>query len=56
MSWFDSLKKIKENLKKENNRIYYNQEEIILEHVNNKDKMYLIDMRNENKENGFENF
>ena len=46
MSWFDSLKKIKENLKKENNRIYYNQEEIILEHVNNKDKMYLIDMRN----------
>lgn len=46
MSWLDLFKKDKEILKKNNNRIYYNQEEIIMEHVNNKDKVYLIDMRN----------
>ena len=46
MSLLDLFKKDKEIYKKENNRIYYNQEEIIMEHVNNKDKVYLIDMRN----------
>ena len=46
MSLLDLFKKDKDIYKKENNRIYYNQEEIIMEHVNNKDKVYLIDMRN----------
>lgn len=46
MSWLDIFKKDKEILKKNNNRIYYNQEEIIMERVNNKDKIYLVDMRN----------
>lgn len=46
MSLLDLFKKDKDIFKKENNRIYYNQEEIIMEHVNNKDKVYLIDMRN----------
>ena len=46
MSWLDILKKDKETLKKNNNRIYYNQEEIIMERVNSNDKIYLVDMRN----------
>ena len=46
MSLLDLFKKEKDIYKKENNRIYYNQEEIIMEHVKNKDKVYLIDMRN----------
>lgn len=46
MSWMDLFKKEKNNYKKNNSRIYYNQEEIIMEHVNNSDKSYLVDIRN----------